>query len=248
MSSSSIGGPRPSPFSAKQIALLETFADQAVIAIENVRLFQELRARTAELTRSVEQLTALGEVGRAVSSTLDLETRPADTIVVAGESTGRRRRRRDLRVRRGRASCSTCAATPRVDAALVETLRAMPLRKGRGGDGARGGDARAGPDSGHRGPRRRTRASSATCSSAPGYRALLSVPLLREDQIIGSLSVNRKAPGAFAPEVIERPEDLRHAVGPGDPERPPLPRDRGQGPAARGREPPQVGVPGQHVP
>src|SRR5262249_14531484 len=62
------------PFSDKQIKLVETFADQAVIAIENVRLFKELQARTADLTRSVEQLTALGEVGRAVSSTLDLET------------------------------------------------------------------------------------------------------------------------------------------------------------------------------
>ena len=58
----------------------QTFADQAVIAIENVRLFSELQARTAELTRSVEQLTALGEVGRAVSSTLDLDT-VLDTIV-----------------------------------------------------------------------------------------------------------------------------------------------------------------------
>jgi two-component system, NtrC family, sensor kinase len=67
-------GPEAHPFSAKQIALLETFANQAVIAIENVRLFQELRARTAELTRSVEQLTALGDVSRAVSSTLDVET------------------------------------------------------------------------------------------------------------------------------------------------------------------------------
>ena len=62
------------PFTDKQIELLKTFADQAVIAIENVRLFQELQARTRELTRSVEQLKALGEVGRAVSSTLDLET------------------------------------------------------------------------------------------------------------------------------------------------------------------------------
>ncbi len=62
------------PFTDSHIALLQTFADQAVIAIENVRLFTELQARTQELTRSVGQLTALGEVGRAVSSTLDLET------------------------------------------------------------------------------------------------------------------------------------------------------------------------------
>ena len=58
----------------KQIALLETFADQAVIAIENVRLFQELEARTRDLARSVGELKALGEVGQAVSSTVDLQT------------------------------------------------------------------------------------------------------------------------------------------------------------------------------
>ena len=62
------------PFTDKQIALLKTFADQAVIAIENVRLFKELDERTNELTRSVGELKALGEVGQAVSSTLDLET------------------------------------------------------------------------------------------------------------------------------------------------------------------------------
>ena len=61
-------------FTDDEIALLKTFADQAVIAIENVRLFKELEARTQDLTRSVDKLTALGEVGRAVSSTLDLET------------------------------------------------------------------------------------------------------------------------------------------------------------------------------
>src|SRR5262249_7518331 len=62
------------PFTPAQIKLLETFADQAVIAIENVRLFQELETRTSELARSVGELKALGEVGQAVSSTLDLQT------------------------------------------------------------------------------------------------------------------------------------------------------------------------------
>ncbi|MBK9605208.1 MAG: GAF domain-containing protein [Betaproteobacteria bacterium] len=61
-------------FPVKHIELLHTFADQAVIAIENVRVFQELEARTEALTRSLEEVHALGEVGRAVSSTLDLQT------------------------------------------------------------------------------------------------------------------------------------------------------------------------------
>src|SRR6516164_7198806 len=64
----------PRPFTDKQIELVTTFADQAVIAIENVRLFDEVQARTRELARSVEELRALGEVSRAVNSTLDLET------------------------------------------------------------------------------------------------------------------------------------------------------------------------------
>ena len=51
-----------------------TFADQAVIAIENVRLFDEVQVRTRELAQSVGELRALGEVTQAVNSTVDLET------------------------------------------------------------------------------------------------------------------------------------------------------------------------------
>jgi GAF domain-containing protein len=76
------------PFSDKQIKLLETFADQAVIAIENVRLFQELEARTSELARSVGELKALGEVGQAVRSTLDLPTVLSTIVGHAVQLTG----------------------------------------------------------------------------------------------------------------------------------------------------------------
>ncbi|MFZ1095020.1 MAG: GAF domain-containing protein, partial [Xanthobacteraceae bacterium] len=68
------------PFTNAQIGLVKTFADQAVIAIENVRLFDDVQARTRELARSVEELRALGAVSQAVNSTLDLQT-VLDTIV-----------------------------------------------------------------------------------------------------------------------------------------------------------------------
>src|SRR4030095_12396876 len=68
------------PFTDSHIALMETFADQAAIAIENARLLSELQARTQDLTRSVGELKALGEVSHALSSTLDVDV-VLDTIV-----------------------------------------------------------------------------------------------------------------------------------------------------------------------
>jgi signal transduction histidine kinase len=193
----------PGAFSDRQIALLETFANQAVIAIENVRLFNELRARTAELTRSVEQLTALGDVSRAVSSTLDVETVLQTIVTRANELAGT-----DggwIYEYDEAAEVFLLRASRYSDPAEAETLdpigRATPIPRGQGlvSRSAASRQPVQVPDitvegsyeSPVRGP-----------LVEAGHRAILTVPLLLEAHVIGALGVSRKTPGQFAPKIV----------------------------------------------
>jgi signal transduction histidine kinase/HAMP domain-containing protein len=188
------------PFTEKQVALLKTFADQAVIAIENVRLFKELQARTRELARSVEELQALGEVGRAVSSTLDIET-VLSTIVsranqLAGTDGGM------IYEYDAEAEEFHLRATQNLDMGFVDLLRSTRIRKGEGAVGRMAVTFEPAqiPDI-ELDASYQSRLRDAALRE--GYHALLAVPLLREHRIIGALLVNRRTPGEFAPDVIE---------------------------------------------
>jgi GAF domain-containing protein/DNA-binding response OmpR family regulator/anti-sigma regulatory factor (Ser/Thr protein kinase) len=191
---------RTEPFTEAQVQLLQTFADQAVIAIENARLLRELEARTGELTRSVEQLTALGEVGQAVSSSLDLETVLTTIVARAVELSGldggsiyeydEGREEFELR-----ASLNT-------DDALVQAQREARPRKGEGvvGRTAVTLEPAQVPDITAAGAyESRLRETLLRA----GVRAVLAVPLLREGRLIGSLAVVRNRPGAFAADVVQ---------------------------------------------
>jgi GAF domain-containing protein len=186
------------PFTDKQIALVETFSDQAAIAIENVRLLDELRHRTDELGRSVGELRALGEVSQAVNSTLDLET-VLSTIVAkavqlsgteAGAIYGYDEQAREFRLR----------ATYGMDQGLIDALTQRHI----GLD-----DPNVAPVFARREPvqvadlREEAASDLNEITLRAGFRARMVAPLLRGENIVGLLVVRRRTPGEFAKNTVD---------------------------------------------
>ncbi len=187
----------PGPLSEKQLAILKTFANQAVIAIENTRLLNELRARSTELARSVAELSALGKVGQAVSSSLDLE-RVLRTILVhaceMSDSGGgaiyvhdEARGEFELAAGHGMSEELIAAARehrPRIGDTVVGRCAAQRA-------------AVQVADLNQEG-----RHPLLDALREAGIRAVLAVPLLHQDRVIGALIVRRKRTGSFTPETV----------------------------------------------
>ena len=185
------------PFTDKEIELLTSFADMAVTAIEKVRLFGELKSRTEELARLVEELRALSATTQAVNSSLDLN---AVLCAIAEQA------------------CKLCKADAGLITELVEPSRefrpcatwnvrpefvrqvlAAPPTWGKGASGQ---------SAASRGPVQIPDVLAAEgypwreVIAGEGYRAILSVPLLRDGRAIGTIAVARRTPGAFADRFV----------------------------------------------
>src|SRR5262245_42260721 len=186
------------PFTDKQVELVENFAAQAVIAIENARLLNELRARTNELAQSVGELRALGEVSQAVNSTLELE-KVLTTIVgravdLSHTDTGA------IYVFDEEGKEFRLHATYGMSEAMIAAISGQHIGLGHGNVGAA---------TAQRKPVQVSDIRNEPASPVneiilrEGYRGILAIPLLRPDQIIGALVVRRKTPGEFPQSTID---------------------------------------------
>ena len=186
------------PFTAKQIELAETFADQAVIAIENVRLFDEVQARTEELSESLRQQTATAEVLKTISRTAFdlqrvLETLLENAVRICGARHGL--------IFRYDGDCCRAAAAYNAPPGTLELWEQNPIRAGRATATGRAllerrtvqiPDVQA--DAEYDFPE---------TEKVTGLRTVLAVPLLREGVPLGTIGLWKTEVAPFTDKQIE---------------------------------------------
>jgi GAF domain-containing protein/CheY-like chemotaxis protein/HPt (histidine-containing phosphotransfer) domain-containing protein len=191
------------PFTDKQIQLVTTFADQAVIAIENARLFTELRARTAELGRTVDELKMLSEVGQAVSSTLDLKAVLSKILTGSVQLTGAEAGV-IFRYSRAERAFRFVEAVGYTET-MVREVRELNIPENMTGMGE--AIARRAP---LQIPNLRERPPNPLRDQAlaAGYGSVLIVPLVGADRILGTTILQRRAIGEFPHETVRLMQNL----------------------------------------
>jgi two-component system, NtrC family, sensor kinase len=193
-----MAGIRANTFSATDIALAESFRDQALIAIENVRLFDEVQAKTRDLTESLQQQTATADVLKVISrSAFDLQTVLETLIRSAVELAGAQRGA--IFLRDGEQFRFQVASYTDLYPEWIQFLKDNPQNAGQHSAIARaieGGqvvcipDVRADPD-------------ITIPAALAGIRAVLAVPLLRDGKVEGIMALSRQIPAAFTERQID---------------------------------------------
>jgi signal transduction histidine kinase len=181
---------RANAFTLRQIQLIETFADQAIIAIENARLFEEVQARNRDLT-------ALGEVGRAVSSTLDLKVVLKAIVERAVELSGTDAG--SIFYYRSDVGRFELGETAGLGEEVIGSFRKLDILTGQTGMGeaiAKREPLQIADIS------KRPSNALRDAALAAGLRAALIVPLLGGEWALGALVLQRRRTGEFAPAVV----------------------------------------------
>jgi signal transduction histidine kinase len=189
------------PFTDRQIELVTTFADQAVIAIENVRLFEAEQQRTRELSESLEYQTATGDILRVISSS-PIDVQPVFDTIAANAV---------------RLSGATFSVVIRFDGEMMELVSSHKLGDPTGIEALRRAFPRR-PDPGGAADRALLNKTIAhipdvlddpdyapfrELAQATGYRSIISVPMLRKGEAIGAVSVLGASPGAFSERQVD---------------------------------------------
>ena len=188
----------PKPFTDKQIELSETFADQAVIAIENVRLFDEVQTRTRDLAESLQQQTATADVLKTISrSAFDLPT-VLDALI---ETAARMSDADHGAITREIDGAFFRAATYGYSTAFSDFIHTTPVQMDRSSVAGRAlvegrivqiADVKADPDY-----------TFSPALDSGDFRTGLGVPMLREGVPIGALTLTRKDVRPFTDKQIE---------------------------------------------
>src|SRR5262245_23489752 len=199
---------QPGALSEKQRELLRTFANQAVIAIENTRLFKELRQRTDDLSESLEQQTATSEVLKVISNSQGQVVPVFNAMLenatrICGAKFG------TLYLCKGDAFYA--AAFHNAPAEFIEARKNRPLYpppESTLGRAVRTKQAAQILDSMQREAYRQRDPFVVAGAELGGYRTIVSVPMLKDDELIGAISFYRQEVAAFTEKQIELVEDF----------------------------------------